>query len=180
MLEKNGLTSLEGRGEFDYKKDEHLYTRRRNFRTEDSIWGCSVSWLKPGAVQSILLRELICKHSGPHLSILCRKMCSSACTYKKNLWKFHIWPIPVDNSEGLDKCGSWNRSSLTCYALKYSRIRGFTHWSKTLRREIWKRISNKTCLCSTFDTRHTQCHNVNDAFIGSSIFSYIKGYIRCP
>ena len=59
-----------------------------------------------------------------------------------DLWNIGIWPIPVYEWSGLDKCGDWIWSSLTCYTNKYSWCGGLTHWGQTCREETLARKIN--------------------------------------
>ena len=74
-----------------------------------------------------------------------------------DLWNIRIRPVPAYEWSGLDKCGGWIQSSLTCYALIYSWFGGLTHWGQTWREETLARRETFPRWTSASITNATLC-----------------------
>ena len=106
----------------------HTHTLRHTLRHTHTHW--IVSWIS---------------HLGPHLSILHETGADLRAELVLRQDTSVIYETFLsDQSQCMNdvvviKCGGWIRSSLTCYALKYSWFGGLAHWGQTWREETLAR-----------------------------------------
>lgn len=159
-----------------------MCTASLRFSFVRDVVGIYLNWWKD-LLSVHSLKHIFIGHQGPHLSILRRNVCrheyrnhgTKRCACE--LWKSRTWPIKVDDSAGLEKCGSLERSP----TIEINKDVMFGSMKTVIKRAQTKRclenadsngitgaVNEWMCCCATRLHVYMHCWNDKSCFVAGS------------